>query len=97
MSRLTDDEYWERYDALSPPLSHPAREYETVYCGDCAGSGEGLHEGATCATCGGSGEVSVEVDPLRVEPSVMLPFPSMTRVRQPELQRRVASLLRRKV
>ena len=30
---------------------------ESVICGDCNGSGEGLHDGSTCRHCGGSGEV----------------------------------------
>ena len=30
---------------------------ESVICGDCNGSGEGMHDGASCGTCGGTGEV----------------------------------------
>ena len=31
--------------------------FESVICGECSGSGEGLHDGSTCRHCGGSGEV----------------------------------------
>ena len=30
---------------------------EPVICGDCDGSGEGMHDGASCKTCGGEGEI----------------------------------------
>ena len=37
------------------------REMEVI-CGGCAGSGEGMHDGAICSTCKGMGSFSQEYD-----------------------------------
>jgi len=42
-------------------LSDPS-SYEEVYCEECAGSGEGMHEGSTCRACRGSGVQYVLVE-----------------------------------
>lgn len=44
----------EVYEACAEHQPEPG---ETVYCGDCAGSGQGRHESLSCRTCRGSGEV----------------------------------------
>ena len=37
-------------------------EAEMEYCGQCAGSGEGMHDGASCSACGGVGEVFADCE-----------------------------------
>ena len=44
-------------------------EMESVICGNCSGSGEGMYDGSTCSTCNSSGEVLREVDQVEVDSS----------------------------
>ena len=44
-------------------------EMESVICGNCSGSGEGMYDDNTCSTCRGTGEVLREVDHVEVDSS----------------------------
>ena len=58
-SIMERDDFTEQFDD-EPDL--PTGETESVICGDCNGSGEGMYDGSTCRTCGGEGEVDVEIE-----------------------------------
>lgn len=47
-----DDESW-----LDEPADSEFSREDSVICGDCNGSGEGMHDGSICWTCGGEGEI----------------------------------------
>lgn len=42
-------------------------DYEESYCGACAGSGEGSHDGSRCWKCKGTGTEYVLIEPATEE------------------------------
>lgn len=46
-----------KYRAIQKIAAHDEDE-DAPICGNCNGSGEGMHDGSRCYACGGSGVVS---------------------------------------
>jgi hypothetical protein len=47
--------YYERLETPDDP--DPDDDGEPRICGNCDGSGEGMHDGSTCGVCRGRGEI----------------------------------------